>query len=185
MSTQGFAPVSGIVRARKLGHGQLTAGRDTGGQNPGKPDLFGRGPCPVGDQPAIRDPDVELSHTIAKMPDELLFADTAWEGLVETSPQRPVIRLDLRAITGNDAEGVKQSLTRPVARQALLWYCRGQDPGIEPKHLRDATGYSDPPQGMLERMISALRKQRGNPVVPVDEYHSSRLKLLGSQAGRS
>ena len=70
------------------------------------------------DWPEIRDPFVEMSHMVTKVPDELLFAGTSWEKLAATSPQRPVIRLDV--VTGNDAEEMKQSLTRPVARQALV-----------------------------------------------------------------
>ena len=102
-----------------------------------------------GDWPEIRDPFVEMAHPVAKVPDELLFTDTAWEEWVATSPKRPVIRLDLSAVTGNDATEMKRSLTRHVARQALAWWCRGLDPGIELQYLRDATGYSDPPQDML------------------------------------
>ncbi len=132
-----------------------------------------------GDWPEIRDPFVEMTHTAAKVPDELLFAGTAWEEFVATSPKRPVIRLDLSAVTGNSAKEMKRSLTRPVARQALVWWCRGLDPGIELKYLRDAASYSDPPQDMLEQMIGTLRKQRGNPVVLVDEYDTPLLKLLG------
>ena len=132
-----------------------------------------------GDWPEIRDPFVEMAHFAPKVPDELLFAGTSWETLGAASSKRPVIRLDLSAVTGNDAEEMKRSLTRHVARQALVWYCRGLDPGIELQYLKDAAGYSDPPQDMLEQMIGTLRKQRGNPVVLVDEYDTPLLKLLG------
>ena len=132
-----------------------------------------------GDWPEVRDPFVEMAHPVAKVPDELLFADTAWEEWVATSPKRPVIRLDLSAVTGNDAEEMKQSLTWHVAQQALVWYCRGLDPGIDLKYLKDATTYPRLPQDMLKQMISTLRKQRGNPVVLVDEYDTPLLKLLG------
>ncbi len=128
-----------------------------------------------GDWPEVRDPFVEMAHPVAKVPDERLFADTAWEEWVATSPKRPVIRLDLSAVTGNDAEEMKQSLTWHVAQQALVWYCRGLDPGID---LKDATTYPRLPQDMLKQMISTLRKQRGNPVVLVDEYDTPLLKLL-------
>ena len=132
-----------------------------------------------GDWPEIRDPFVEMSHFTPQVPDELLFAGTAWETLGATSSKRPVIRLDLSAVTGNDAEAMERSLTRHVAQQALAWYCRGLDPGIELKYLKDATTYPRLPQDMLEGMIGALRKQRGNPVVLVDEYDTPLLKLLG------
>ena len=131
-----------------------------------------------GDWPEVRDPFVEMAHPVAKVPDERLFADTAWEEWVATSPKRPVIRLDLSAVTGNDAEEMKQSLTWHVAQQALVWYCRGLDPGIDLKYLKDATTYPRLPQDMLKQMISTLRKQRGNPVVLVDEYDTPLLKLL-------
>ena len=132
-----------------------------------------------GDWPEVRDPFVEMSHFTPKVPDELLFAGTSWEELSAASPQRPVIRLDLSTVTGNDVEEMKQSLTWHVAQQALVWYCRGLDPGIELKYLRDATTYPRLPQDMLKQMIGTLRKQRGNPVVLVDEYDTPLLKLLG------
>ena len=132
-----------------------------------------------GDWPEIRDPFVEMSHFIPKVPDELLFAGTAWEEWVATSSKRPVIRLDLSAVTGNDAEEMKQSLTWHVAQQALVWYCRGLNPGIDLKYLRDATGYTDPPQDMLATLLWSLRRQVGNPVVLVDEYDTPLLKFLG------
>ena len=132
-----------------------------------------------GDWPESRDPFVKMAHFAAKVPDELLFADTAWEEWVATSPKRPVIRLDLSAVAGNDAEAMQRSLARHVAQQALVWYRRGLDPDIELKYLRDATNYAGPPQDMLEQIIGALRRQRGNPVVLVDEYDTPLLKLLG------
>ena len=132
-----------------------------------------------GDWPEIRDPFVEMSHFAPKVPDELLFAGTSWETLGATSPKRPVIRLDLSAIAGNDAEAMERSLTWHVAQQALAWYCRGLEPGIDLKYLKDATTYPRLPQDMLKQMIGALRKQRGNPVVLVDEYDTPLLKLLG------
>ena len=132
-----------------------------------------------GDWPESRDPFVEMSHFIPKVPDELLFAGTAWEEWVATSPKRPVIRLDLSAVTGNDAEEMKQSLTWHVAQQALVWYCRGLNPGIELKYLKDATGYTGPPQDMLVTLLTSLQRQVGNPVVLVDEYDTPLLKFLG------
>ena len=132
-----------------------------------------------GDWPEIRDPFVEMSHFTPQVPDDRLFAGTAWETLGAASPKRPVIRLDLSAVTGNDAEAMERSLTWHVAQQALVWYCRGLDPGIDLKYLKDATTYPRPPQDMLKQMIGTLRKQRGNPVVLVDEYDTPLLKLLG------
>ena len=132
-----------------------------------------------GDWPEIRDPFVEMSHFIPKVPDELLFAGTAWEEWVATFPKRPVIRLDLSAVTGNDAEEMKQSLTWHVAQQALAWYCRGLNPGIELQYLRNATGYTGPPQDMLVTLLWSLQRQIGDPVVLVDEYDTPLLKFLG------
>ena len=132
-----------------------------------------------GDWPEVRDPFVEMSHFTPKVSDELLFAGTSWEEWGAALPKRPVIRLDLSAVAGNDAEEMKQSLTWHVAQQALVWYCRGLDPGIDLKYLKDATTYPRLPQDMLKQMIGTLRKQRGNPVVLVDEYDTPLLKLWG------
>ena len=63
--------------------------------------------------------------------------------------------------------------------QALHWYRRGLDPGIELMHLRDSTSYPHAPQVMLEQLIQSLKSQSGNPVVLVDEYDTPLLKLLG------
>ena len=132
-----------------------------------------------GDRPNVRDPFVEFTHPIAKVPDERLFAGTSWESSFAESPRRPVIRLDMSAVTGNIPAGMELSLKQHVAQQALHWYRRGLDPGIELMHLRDSTSYPHAPQVMLEQLIQSLKSQSGNPVVLVDEYDTPLLKLLG------
>ena len=132
-----------------------------------------------GDWPNIRDPFVEFAHSIARVSDELLFADTSWESALAGTSRRPVIRLDMSAVTGDNPAKMELSLKQHVAQHALHWYRRGLDPGIELMHLRDSMGYPHAPQVMLEQLIQSLKSQSGNPVVLVDEYDTPLLKLLG------
>ena len=130
-----------------------------------------------GDWPETRDPFVEVANPTPKVPDERLFAGTAWEARFAAAARRPVIRLDLSAVTGDDPAEMKQSLTRHVAQQARLWYGRGLDPGLETKYLRDAAGYPGVAQDMLALLIDSLKKQVDFPVVLVDEYDTPLLSL--------
>ena len=132
-----------------------------------------------GDRPNVRDPFVEFAHPIAKVSDELLFADTSWESAFAGTSRRPVIRLDMSAVTGDNPAKMELSLKQHVAQHALHWYQRGLDPGIELMHLRDSMSYPYAPQVMLEQLIRSLKSQLGNPVVLVDEYDTPLLKLLG------
>ena len=130
-----------------------------------------------GDWPESRDPFVKVANPTPKVPDERLFAGTAWETRFAAAARRPVIRLDLSAVTGDDPAAMRQSLTRHVAQQARLWYGRGLDPGLETKYLRDAAGYPGAAQDMLALLIDALKKQVDFPVVLVDEYDTPLLSL--------
>lgn len=94
-----------------------------------------------GDWPEFRDPFVKVANPIPQVPDEHLFAGMAWETCFATAPRRPVIRLDLSAVTGDDPAEMRRSLIRHVAQQARLWYGRGLDPGLDTKYLQDATDY--------------------------------------------
>ena len=132
-----------------------------------------------GDRPNVRDPFVEFAHPIAKVSDELLFADTSWESAFAGTPRQPVIRLDMSAVTGDNPAKMELSLKQHVAQHALHWYQRGLDPGIELMHLRDSTSFPHAPQIMLAQLIRSLKSQLGNPVVLVDEYDTPLLKLLG------
>ena len=132
-----------------------------------------------GDRPNVRDPFVEFAHPIAKVSDELLFADTSWESAFAETSRQPVIRLDMSAVTGDNPAKMELSLKQHVAQHALHWYRRGLDPGIELMHLRDSMSYPYAPQVMLEQLIRSLKSQLGNPVVLVDEYDTPLLKLLG------
>lgn len=132
-----------------------------------------------GDLPNVRDPFVELSHPVAKVSDDQLFSCTSWEDQFATAPRRPVIRLDMSAVTGDDAAGMELSLKQHVAQLGLRWYRRGLNPGIKLMHLRDSSRYPHAPQVMLEQLILSLKSQSGDPVVLVDEYDTPLLKLLG------
>ncbi len=132
-----------------------------------------------GDRPNVRDPFVEFAHPIAKVSDELLFADTSWASAFVGTSRQPVIRLDMSAVTGDNPAKMELSLKQHVAQHALRWYRRGLDPGIELMHLRDSMSYPYAPQVMLEQLIRSLKSQLGNPVVLVDEYDTPLLKLLG------
>lgn len=130
-----------------------------------------------GDWPESRDPFVKVANPSPKVPDELLFAGTAWERRVAAAPRRPVIRLDLSAVTGDDPAEMKQSLLRHVAQQARLWYGRGLDPGIDTQYLREAAGYPGAAQDMLALLTDSLKKQVAPPVMLVDEYDTPLLSL--------
>ena len=132
-----------------------------------------------GDRPNVRDPFVEFAHPIAKVSDELLFADTSWESAFAGTSRQPVIRLDMSAVTGDNPAKMELSLKQHIAQHALHWYQRGLDPGIELMHLRDSMSYPHAPQVMLEQLIQSLKSQSGNPVVLVDEYDTPLRKLLG------
>ncbi|MYA04150.1 MAG: AAA family ATPase [Caldilineaceae bacterium SB0664_bin_22] len=134
-----------------------------------------------GDRPNVRDPFVEMAHSIPQVPDDLLFAGTSWESSAAKTPRRPVIRLDMSAVAGDSPVEMRISLKQHVAHQGLLWYRRGLDPGIELMHLRDSTSYPHTPQVMLEQLIQSLKSQAGDPVVLVDEYDTPLLKLLGHE----
>lgn len=132
-----------------------------------------------GDLPRVRHPDRSSVRTMPKVQDEQLFAETAWEQPFKASARHPVIRLDLSRIAGSDVNQMELSLKRHVAQQALLWYCRGYDPGIAMKHLRDPTGYPFAAQDMLDELIQSLQVEYNDPVVLVDEYDTPLLSLLG------
>ena len=132
-----------------------------------------------GDRPNVRDPFVEFAHPIAKVSDEQLFADTSWESAFAETSRKPVIRLDMSAVTGDNQAKMELSLKQHVAQHALHWYRRGLDPGIELMHLWDSMIYPYAPQVMLEQLLRSLKSQLGNPVVLVDEYDTPLLKLLG------
>ncbi len=134
-----------------------------------------------GGRPNIRDPFVEMVHLIPQVPDDLLFAGTSWESSFAETPRRLVLRLDMSAVTGDSPVEMRNSLKQHVAQQALHWYRRGLDPGIELMHLRDSSSYPHTPQVMLEQLIQSLKAQSGEPVVLVDEYDTPLLKLLGNQ----
>ncbi len=131
-----------------------------------------------GDWPKTRDPFVEVVNPTAKVPDELLFAGTSWAAHFAAASRRPVIRLDLSAVTGDNPAEMKQSLTRHVAQQARLWYGRGHDPGIDTRYLRDTADYPGTAQDMLAVLIDALKMQLNDPVVLVDEYDTPLLSLV-------
>ncbi len=132
-----------------------------------------------GDLPRVRHPDRSSVRAMPKVQDEQLFAGTAWEQPFKASARHPVIRLDLSRIAGSDINQMELSLKRHVAQQALLWYCRGYDPGIAMKHLRDPTGYPFAAQDMLDELIQSLQVEYNDPVVLVDEYDTPLLSLLG------
>ncbi|MYC62855.1 MAG: AAA family ATPase [Caldilineaceae bacterium SB0661_bin_34] len=132
-----------------------------------------------GDLPRVRHPDRSTIRAMPKVQDEQLFAVTAWEQPFTTSARHPVIRLDLSRISGSSVGQMELSLKRHVAQQALLWYCRGYNPGIDLKHLRDPTSYRFAAQDMLDELIQSLQVECNDPVVLVDEYDTPLLSLLG------
>ena len=132
-----------------------------------------------GHLPRLRHPDGDLVRPDPKVPDELLFADTAWEAEFGEKPRYPVVRLDCSGVRGDSPEQMRQSLRGQVARQGLAWYGRGYEPGIDMEALRKPRSCEDEPAEMLAELLSSLQRQIGNPVVLVDEYDTPLLKLLG------
>ena len=130
-----------------------------------------------GHLPIVRRPDGQSVRAMPKVPDEQLFADMAWEDEFASTPRRPVIRLDMSKVTGRDAGQMEKSLKLHIARQALLWYGRGHDSGVEMQYLRDSTKYPHTPQDMLETLIESLQLELGDPLVLVDEYDTPLLSL--------
>ena len=130
-----------------------------------------------GHLPIVRRPDGQSVRAMPKVPDEQLFAGMAWEDEFASTPRRPVIRLDMSKVTGRDAGQMERSLKLHIARQALLWYGRGHDPGVEMRYLRDSTRYPEEPQDMMESLIQSLRLGFNDPVVLVDEYDTPLLSL--------
>ena len=132
-----------------------------------------------GHLPRLRHPDGDLVRPDPKVPDEFLFAGTAWETEFSEKPRHPVVRLDCSGVHGDSPEQMRQSLRGQVARQGLAWYGRGYEPGIGMESLRNPRSCQDEPAEMLVQLLSSLQRQIGNPVVLVDEYDTPLLKLLG------
>ena len=130
-----------------------------------------------GHLPIVRGPDGQSVRAMPKVPDEQLFAGMAWGDEFASTPRRPVIRLDMSKVTGRDAGQMARSLKLHVARQVLLWYGRGHDPGVEMRYLRDSTRSPQEPQDMMESLIQSLRLGFNDPVVLVDEYDTPLLSL--------
>ena len=85
----------------------------------------------------VRGPDGQPVRPTPKVPDERLFSGMAWEDEFADAPRQPVIRLDMSHVTGHDARQMEQSLKLYISRQALLWYGRGCDPGVEMQSLSE------------------------------------------------
>ena len=132
-----------------------------------------------GHLPRLRHPDGDLVRPEPKVPDEFLFAGTAWEAEFGEKPRYPVVRLDFSGVHGDTPEQMKQSLRGQIARQGLAWYGRGYAPGIDMEALRNPRSCQEEPAEMLVPLLSSLQRQIGNPAVLVDEYDTPLLKLLG------
>lgn len=132
-----------------------------------------------GHLPRLRHPDGDLVRPDPKVPDEFLFAGTAWEAEFGEKPRYPVVRLDFSGVHGDTPAQMKQSLRSQIARQGLAWYGRGYAPGIDMEALRNPRSCQEEPAEMLVPLLSSLQRQIGNPVVLVDEYDTPLLKLLG------
>ena len=130
-----------------------------------------------GHLPIVRGPDGQPVRPMPKVPDEQLFTGLVWEDEFAISPRRPVIRLDMSHVTGQDVAQLEQSLKLHIAEHALLWYERGYDPGVEMRYLLDSTSYPHAPQNMLAALLQSLRRRSNDPVVLVDEYDTPLLSL--------
>lgn len=130
-----------------------------------------------GHLPKTRHPDGDLARPEPKVPDELLFAGTAWEAEFSGNPRYPVVRLDCSGVHGNSPSEMRQSLRGQIARQGLAWYGRGFAPGIGMESLRNPRDCQDEPAEMLMQLLSSLQRQMGSPVLLVDEYDTPLLDL--------
>ena len=135
-----------------------------------------------GDLPRVRhlDDDLANPHPKVPVPDPDLFAGTAWEAQFASKPRHPVVRLDMSTVTGDTVEEVGLRLRLQLAEQCLLWFDRGFDPCTSMEWLVDPRLYPYPPEQLMHDLLVSLQQQvAANPVVLVDEYDTSYLKLLG------